>query len=433
MHMSTFQIVVLGVCAALILIGVGVFASFGGLGDGGSVGRVTVWGTVDSSMMGQLLTQLRSSDGAFQDVTYTEKNPATYHSELINAMAAGTGPDLVLMTQEEIFNFEDKLLVIPYGLVSQSSFLSSFIDQGQLFLTSEGELALPFMVDPLVMYWNRDLFAAAGEASPPQFWNDFLALAPKITQLDAAANIKRSTVAMGQWQNVANAKAILSTLFLQAGDKIVVRRSDGTLNPVFGSTPTNAPSNPSESALRFYTEFTNPSKTTYSWSRTMPLSSTAFIAGDVAVYFGFASEYATLAARNPNLRFGVARMPQVEGVSTRATYSRLTGLAIPRNSKNANGAAEIAQKLSSSQVGSSLVKLTGLPPVRRDVRVDTSADAAMAVFKDAALIARGWPDPNQTETDTIFKTMVESVISGRQSTAGAISEAASALRKLMSI
>jgi ABC-type glycerol-3-phosphate transport system substrate-binding protein len=198
-----------------------------------------------------------------------------------------------------------------------------------------------------------------------------------------------------------------------------------------GSTPTNAPSNPAESALRFYTEFTNPSKTTYSWSRTMPLSSTAFIAGDVAVYFGFASEYPTIAARNPNLRFGVARVPQVEGVSTRATYGRLTGLAIPRNAPNPNGASQIAQRMASAQVVGTLIELTGLPPVRRDVKVDTSADAARAVFRDSALIARGWPDPSQAETDVIFRTMVESVISGRQSTAGAISEAATALRKLL--
>jgi ABC-type glycerol-3-phosphate transport system substrate-binding protein len=433
MQMSTFQVIVLGVCAALILIGVGVFASFGGLGDGASVGRVIIWGTADNSTMDQLVVELRNSDGAFQDVTYTEKNPATYHTELINAMAAGTGPDLVMMTQEEILEFEDKILTIPYGLVSESSFLNSFIDESQLFLTDEGELALPFMVDPLVMYWNRDLFAAAGEASPPQFWNDFLALTPKITVLDAGSTIKKSTVALGQWQNIAHAKAILSTLFMQAGDRIVARRQDGTLNPVLGTTPTNAPSNPSESALRFYTEFTNPSKTTYSWNRTMPLSSTAFIAGDVAVYFGFASEYPTIAARNPNLRFGVAKVPQVEGVSTRATYGRLTGLAIPRTSSNANGAAQIAQKLASAQVVSTLVELTGLPPVRRDVRVDTASDAAMAVFRESALIARGWLDPNSAETDTIFRTMVESVISGRQSTAGAVSEAATALRRLFTL
>ncbi len=429
--MSTFQIIVLGICAALILIGVGVFASFGGLGGGNDVGRVEVWGTLDSSVMQQLLTTLSNKDDSFQDVSYTKKEPATFQTELVNAMAAGTGPDLVLIKHDELYDFEDKLLTIPYGLVSQNTFLTSYIDESQIFLTPEGELALPFMVDPMVMYWNRDLFASAGVASPPQFWNDFLALAPKMTSLESGSNIKKSAVALGQWQNVAHAKEILSTLFMQAGDRIVVRSTEGRFSSVLGTAPTNAPSNPSESALRFYTEFTNPSKTTYSWNRALPVSTTAFISGDVAVYFGFASELPNLAARNPNLRFGVAKVPQVEGSSSRLTYGRLTGLAIPRTSKNPNGAAQIAQKLTSSEAVVTLSALTGLPPVRRDVKINTADNAAMSVFVDSALIARGWVDPNPAETDVIFRTMIESVISGRNDSGSAIGEAARALKQLL--
>ncbi|MDZ4226364.1 MAG: hypothetical protein U1C66_02650, partial [Patescibacteria group bacterium] len=133
--MSTFQIIVLGVCAALILVGVGVFASFGGLG-GSSSGPVVIWGTLDSTAMNGVLSTMRSADKTFQDVSYTEKNPATYDAELLNAMAAGTGPDLFLLSSEKLHSFSDKIITIPYGLVSQTAFLSAFVDQSQLFLTS---------------------------------------------------------------------------------------------------------------------------------------------------------------------------------------------------------------------------------------------------------------------------------------------------------
>lgn len=431
MGMSTFQIVVLGICAALVLIGVGVFATFGGLGDE-EVGRVSIWGTVDESIVEGLIFSLRSGDDSFSDVSYVRKSPQTYYSELINGMAAGTGPDLMLLTQEEIHSFADKTLIFPYRLISQNTFLNSFIDEAQVFLTGEGEIALPFMVDPMVMYWNRDIFASAGEASPPKFWNDFLALSPKITSIDSGSNITQSAVALGQWQNVSHAKAILSTLLMQAGDKIVVRSSDGGLDVVLGSAPANAASNPAESALRFYTEFTNPSKTTYSWNRTLPNSTNAFVSGDVAVYFGFASEYPTLVARNPNLSLGVALVPQVEGSTYRATYGRLTGLAIPRTTKNTSGAALIAQKLTSARAVSILSDLTGLPPVRRDVRVDTADNAAMSVFTESALMARGWIDPSKEDTDIIFKTMIESTVSGENTSGSAVSHASRAIKQLLS-
>ncbi len=427
--MSTFQIIVLGICSALVLIGVGVFASFGGIG-GASTGRVVIWGTVNSTVMDQLLTSMRNADKAFQDVSYVEQDSVSYHSELLNAMAAGIGPDLFLIPHDELQPFSDKILQIPYGLISQSQFLNSFIDESQIFLTDQGEMALPFMLDPLVMYWNRDLFATAGLAQPPLYWNDFLTVAPKITSLDRT-NVTKSAVALGQWQNVAHAKEILSTLFMQAGDSIVTRAGDGSSVLVFGNTPTNAPSNPAQSALVFYTEFSNPSKTTYSWNRALPLSTNAFIAGDVAAYFGFASELPTITARNPNLRFSVARMPQIEGTSSRSTFGRLVGLAIPRSAANIEGAAAIAEKLVSSQSIELLAQLTGLPPVRRDVSVDTSANAAAAVFQESALIARGWVDPDGKATDSIFQAMIESVISGKSDPATAVSDARQALGRLL--
>jgi ABC-type glycerol-3-phosphate transport system substrate-binding protein len=185
------------------------------------------------------------------------------------------------------------------------------------------------------------------------------------------------------------------------------------------------------SALRFYTDFANPSKTTYSWNRGLPLSTNAFVAGDVGIYFGFASEYQEIAARNPNLRFGVAQIPQVEGALSHATYGRMVGLAIPRVALNIQGAADIAQKLVSPEAVALVAQATGLPPVRRDVEFDTAASATGSVFAQAALISRTWLDPNPTATDAIFKTMIESVISGAEEPAASITTAAQALRQLV--
>lgn len=430
--MSTFQIIVLGVCAALILIGVGVFASFGGaFGSSGGTGQVVIWGTLNVTAMETILSDLKSADDRFQEVLYTEKNPATYDAELLNAMASGNAPDLFLLDSEKLHSFSDKIVTIPYRMVSQTVFLNAFVDESELFLTSQGELALPFLIDPMVMYWNKDILASGGLAEPPRYWNDLLALAPKITALDRS-NITKSAVALGTWSNIAHAKEILATLFMQAGDRVMVRSSDGGLVPVLGSD-TGGGSSDAASALRFYTDFANPTKTTYSWNRSLPLSTTAFTSGDVALYFGFVSEYETLAARNPNLRFGIAQMPQVEGALSSATFGRMVGLAIPRSAKNIEGAATVAQGLVSVEAIQLVSQVTGLPPVRRDVSFDTSANANTAVFAQAALISRGWLDPSSNGTDRVFKTMIESVISGAAEPASAVGTAALELRDLVGI
>ena len=430
--MSTFQLAVISIFVAFIVIGVGAFAMFGGVFGGGGVGAVTVWGTMPQETGDYLLDSLRSADKSLQDVSYIEKGAGSYESTMLNAMASGAAPDLFLVTQEQLGAFSDKIITIPYGTVSQSQFTSSFVDEGQLFLTPQGSLGLPFMIDPLVMYWNRDLFGSAGIASAPVYWNDFLTLAPKMYSANSSQNITRSAVALGAWSNVAHAKEILSTLFMQAGEPITGRNSSGALMPVFGNTPSNTSGNPAESALRFYTEFGNPSKTTYSWNRSLPRSDEAFIAGSLGVYFGFASEYKTLGERNPNLRFAVAVMPQLQA-GNKSTYGTMTALAIPRAARNVAGAASVAQKLTGAPAAAVLAAYTGLPSARRDVALDTSASTVSDVFAQSALIARGWVDPGQKDTDQVFKTMIESVVSGGSEPSGAVSEAAQEFARLIPV
>ena len=429
--MSAFQTIVIGIFVALVIVGVGVFALFGGFGNKDSLGRVVIWGTTDQTQMDVVLSTLAQKDKALQDVIYIAKRPATYETELINAIAAGTGPDLVFLTQQDIGLLYDKVTPIPYKSVSQSTFVTSFIDEGQLFLTSQGSLALPFIIDPLVMYWNRDTFTGVGQAQAPQYWNDLIGLAPKITSLDAGGNIRKSATAMGTWDNVTNAKAILSALMMQSGDFITNRNSQGILTPVLGARPNNSNVSPASEALRFYTDFANPSKTTYSWNRSLPTSYTAFTSGDLAVYFGFASEYRPIGERNPNLRFGVATLPQLQGSSAKITYGNITGLAIARGSQNPNGALGAALKLTSAAASAAVAQQLNLPPVRRDVQVDTSASAAAAVFIQSALMSRAWVDPNVVATNAMFKEMIESVISGRGTSEQAVFDAASAMRQLL--
>ncbi|OGC80788.1 hypothetical protein A2943_02825 [Candidatus Adlerbacteria bacterium RIFCSPLOWO2_01_FULL_51_16] len=429
--MSIFQTVVLGIFVVFIVAGVAVFAIFSGFGGAGDVGAVAIWGTQGLDTVQRVIEDLRQEEDAFQEVTYVQKNAATYQAELINAIAAGQGPDLFFIEHKDLYAFSDKILTIPYNAISQAQFINSYIDEGALFLTGQGSLGLPVLIDPLVMYWNRDLLAGANVGSAPQFWNDFLDLAPKITSIDTSSGVRKSAVALGEWRNIRNAKAILSTLMMQAGDPIVARAEGGRLQSVLAATPENAAESPGQSALRFYTEFANPSKKNYSWNRSLREAQDMFVAGDLAVYFGFASEYATLAARNPNLRFGVSVMPQIEGNSTRLTYGTLTGLSIARGAKNPQGALAIAQRLTGARGAGLLAASMSLPSVRRDAQVDTSGSAVGAVFVESVLIARGWIDPNPATTNTIFQTMIESVSSGRSSPAEAVSDADQELQQLL--
>jgi hypothetical protein len=64
--------------------------------------------------------------------------------------------------------------------------------------------------------------------------------------------------------------------------------------------------------------------------------------------------------------------------------------------------------------------------------LDTRAkDPILAVFSKAALLSRGWVDPNPIASTKIFTDMVERVMTGTLTTDRAIFEAQAELQNLM--
>lgn len=411
-NMTTFQIVIIAVFVVLAVVGVLVFSGVSGLGDDSQkVGQVEIWGTVPKEVVGKMISTLNSGKGVFAGVKYIEKDEQEYEEEFVQALAAGVGPDLFLLSEDSIIKNKDKIIEIPYDTVPERDFKNTFIEEGEMYLTRNGIIGLPFTIDPMVMYWNRDIFQTAGIANPPKFWDELFVLSPKITQRDSASNITRSFTALGEFTNVENAKEILSIFIIQSGNRIVVPTQNGfesIVNEKFNfSTP------PAEAAVRFYTEFSNPIKSVYSWNKSLPNSKQLFTAGDLAVYFGFASELSGILRSNPNLNFSISQLPQLRDVNTKITYGKMTAFAIPNNSKNQIGALATGLALTSLEnIIQSSVDL-GLPPVRRDALADKPTDAIGSVFYDSALMSKSWFDPDSDKTDDIFKNMTESVISGK--------------------
>lgn len=407
-----------GVFAA---IGFALFAGLGSFFGGDKISQVMIWGTVSENVISPVLNELEDSFKGFAVVSYEEKDARSYEETFVNALASGVGPDLLLLPHTLLAKHEDKIITIPYESYGERAFRETFIEEGELFLLPEGVAGVPFLIDPLVMYWNRNIFSSAGVVNPPAFWDELFTLSSDITKRDEGTNIIRSTVALGEFININHAKEIISALIIQAGNPIVVRNGDrlsSVLNRRNEST-----SLPSESALRFYTEFSNPVKSVYSWNRSLPLDRRAFIAEDLALYFGFASELLELRQANPNLNFDVAPLPQSRESRFKKTFGNMTAFVILRSAQNPDAAFSVAAVLAGNTALAQVSDLTGLPPVRRDLLAQKPVDAFEVIFYDSALMSRAWLDPDSEETDRIFKDMIEGVTSGRFRLSNAVSRA----------
>jgi ABC-type glycerol-3-phosphate transport system substrate-binding protein len=363
---------------------------------------------------------LREKIGKAPQIVYVQRSPATFETDFINALASGRGPDLILLPQDLILKHQDKIVPIPYSSYPERTFKDTFIEEGELYLTPNGILGIPFSIDPIIMYWNRSLFSSAAIATPPKFWDEFPALVEKLTTKDNALNISQSAVALGEYSNVSNAKEILSTLMFQAGNPIV-QRVQGNYESLLGSQLDKTVA-PAEAAVSFFTQFSNPSLAVYSWNRSLPTSRDAFVSEDLATYFGFASELPILRAKNPNLNFDVAPLPQARG-DNRVTYGSMQAMAIVRNSKYVQDAYNTAILLTGPQYLPFWTQVSGLPPVRRDLLSVKNINAVSTVMYNSALWSKGWYDPDKNATALIFQNLIESISTGRARPTSAVGRA----------
>lgn len=433
---NNFQIILIAVFAVCIIVGVIIFSK--AKGDPGIVfPEITIWGTapqgVFDKVYGEVNAERNKKDGILK-ITYVEKRAEDFDHDFIEALAGGVGPDAIILSQDLIIRYQDKLFTIPFKSFPLRDFRDTYIDEAELFVNEEGILGFPFYVDPLVMYWNKDTLSSAGIATTPKLWTEFIKLAQVLTEKDKNNNITRSAVALGEYGNITNAKEILSALFLQAGTPIT-KIDNGVLKSALNQTTPSFLS-PAESVLNFYTEFSNPSKVSYSWNRSMIESKDLFIAGDLAFYFGFASELSSLRAKNPNLNFDVAEFPQgllKDDARTKITYGKIYVFSAVKSGKQITGTLQSLIALLQNNFISLWAENYKIAPTRRDLLPPSviPEDPDLKVFYDSAIKTRGWFDPNVNETNAIFKNLVESISSGRLRTSEAINNASRELDNLI--
>ena len=424
--MKPFQIILLAVFGFLALLGVFLFANFGGFGGSSAkVGTVVIWGTLPQSAMNGMVAAIQAGNQDYTGVSYVQKPADTFDSDLADAIAAGNGPDMVVISQEQLLDEQDKLSVIPSSVISERNYLDAYLPIDQLFLAQDGTYGIPFAVDPMVLYYNRSLLTQGGVATPPTTWEAVTGLAENLTQ-QQAGTVSESVVPFGSYDNVENARGILSLLLLQSGNSITASTNAGVRSQLSTGGSAGAAS-PAAAAMNFFAQFSNPAKTVYTWNGALPSARQAFLSGNLLFYPGFASELPDLKAANPNLDFDMAAIPQPQTSTGKTDYARTYAFAIPKASKNSSGALTVAQALADSSHAQVVATSLYMAPAARSALSPAANDLYQPVFFPEALVAKGWLSPSPASTDRIFSTMIGNITSGRTDTNTAIQSADQAL------
>lgn len=430
-NLRPFQIALLGIFGILAVLSIYFIRVYQPTSNDAQLAygnRVSIWGSFEPAVFDEAINDLIYQDKAFSAVTYTYVDERSFDDQLVNAIAEGRSPDVIILRSDSLVKHRAKLLPIPYDSFPLRTFKDSYVEAAELFARTDGVYAIPFLVDPLVMYWNRDLFSSAGIAQAPSTWESLVGTGvPALTMRDTSRNILQSALAFGEYQNITNAKNILLALAMQSGSQLVQETDAGSYDIMLNETATPDTRPPFDATLQFYTDFSNSNSPLYTWNRAQVNDKNAFISQDLAIYFGLGSELKSIADKNPNLNFDIAPIPQGAAATVKRTSAAIYGFAIPRASTNQTGAYAAALTLSQAQTADFFAQNFGMAAPHRSIVNAGDVSPYRQIILQSALISRGWLDPRPTASDTIFLEMVEDVVSNRERVSTAVSDA---LRRL---
>ena len=383
-----------------------------------------MWGIYDEpEIFREFIDEYTKQSKCKVTITYKKKAIENYEQELINAFASDQGPDIWMRNNAWLPKHKDKIAEIPQELLkfTFADFQNTFVDVTIDDLTEDSKIyALPLYVDTLALFYNKNYFNSAGIAYPPETWDDLIADLNKLVIRNKWGGIDRAGISLGTAENINRATDVLSLVMLQNGTKMVSdNKETATVN---GSVILNGESYyPGKDALRFYTDFSNPTRINYTWNRQMPYSIDAFADGKSAMILNYAYQIPNLQSKNSYLSYGIAKMPQIKGRNFDVNFANYWAYTDFKKSKATEEAWRFLSFLASKDISQRYLQKTDRPIARKDLKDwQVKDNLQLAVFAEQSLTARSWYQIDPAPIEKIFSDAIESIVLGSATIDGAI-------------
>ena len=368
--------------------------------------KLSYWRTADGSEVFKPILERWNAIHPSVTIEVINIPLAEYDKRLADALSSGNMPDMFMLRSDWLPRYKAIIKPSPQAIFTVDDYKKTFANILAKDLT-EGEdvLAVSYGVPTLGLFYNTDKFASAGITSPPADWPALLDANSKLA-LKASNGLIRSGIALGT-EKISNASSIMALLMMQNG--AVMTDTPPTKATFELPTGTSYPS--SAKALDFYTSFAKPGKSSYSWNDGFGDSTQAFASGKTAMMIDYPYRYLQLTKQAPNLKFKMAKVPQVNG-DYPVNYSEYWAEAVSKTS----GYSDIAWDFYSFATSYEIMNLYSVPTMKPGSRLDLAKaqgqDSIIGPFAEQVASAQAYYKGNGTTTDAAFISMIGTALSG---------------------
>ena len=396
-----------------------VFGVLPGRRESINVTELTVWGVEDARTFRNITEQFQALHPEIA-LSYKQFGEDTYETDLLNDLAAGDKPDILMFENNWLLKHGDKLtpaLAEKMSVAQVQSLFPKVVEQD--FVASGKVYALPLYIDTLALAYNRDLFDKGGIVFPPTTWEK---VGDTVNALRVAekGNLKRGAYAIGGTsKSTSNASDIIQALLLQGKAEMVNEKY----------TSASFADSEGREAFGMYTRFSDSSSAFYTWDDSMQEAKESFTKGDVAAIFAYSKELRDLKARNAFLDIGIAPLPQLDP-SEKANIADYWGLAVFNGSAHPSEAWDfVVFATTDADAASTYFNLTKNPPALRAFIEQSLENPEIGVFVEQSLTARSWLQPGEDVVRGAFDEAVALVLSKELTPAKAIQRAEAIVTK----
>ncbi|KKS83511.1 MAG: Extracellular solute-binding protein family 1 [Parcubacteria group bacterium GW2011_GWD2_43_10] len=356
-------------------------------------------------------------------------------SALIQALADGRAPDVVSLPNTWLRGWQHRLaplpptLTLPYleltgtfkkeprwvlkeiNSLDLKSIKARYVDTVVNDVYFDSKIyGLPLNLDTLLIFYNVDLLTAAQFPEAPKTWNEFKEASQAITKLDKLGRLLQNGAALGTAENIPYSFDIVSALMLQNGTPMMTGGSASFQKPISVQGESYSPG---LDALRFYTDFANPSKETYSWSADQINAREAFAAGKLGFVFGYWRDLPNLKAMAPKIRIGLANFPQIEGSFQTSYYANYFIETVLKQSTHQTEAWDLIQFITTPAEAKKYLESAKQPTAQREFVTAQIADEDLGIPAAQVLTAKTWyRGYDFTSTQSVFQDMIKQVLVG---------------------
>jgi len=371
-----------------------------------------IWGILDSPKAFSLIINNFQKQYPHIHINYIQKDQNSYHEDLLMAFANNQSPDIFMLWNSNLPFYQNKISAL--GLKEDKDL--NLFDLQQTYpqivknelLKENYLLGIPLYVDNLVLYYNQDIFNYYNIALPPVTWEEVVNLIPRLRRTNNQGQITRAAITLGSPNNVQWDFDIISALMMQYGSNIVdINKKRATFR--YDINYNDKKIIAGEEALKFYTQFSNPRSTYYTWNDNFTNSIIAFSKGETSMMIGYNQAQNIIKEHNPNLNYAIAPFPQFTNTPSKINYGDTMSLVVFKNSRHPEECWSFLKFLSQKDASKSYYLQTKNPPARLDLIQNYINDPISGIFIRQILLSKNWHQYNFQEINQIFKEMIENI------------------------